>query len=99
MEHPDQSSYFGAPSFNIKEEFLMAALVLLLAGADRLKQKNVVKQISKWLIEQREITNKLLTRHIKEVQAIADALIEKQDLTGDEVLQIIKGIGGKNERV
>jgi hypothetical protein len=47
MEHHNQSSYLGAPSFVIKKTYLEAVLNLLIAGTNRLKQKNVVKQICK----------------------------------------------------
>jgi ATP-dependent Zn protease len=52
--------------------------------------KGVAEYVSKWLIEQREATKSLLVAHKNKVETLADALVEKENLTADEVAQIME---------
>jgi len=67
--------------------------VLNISPATGELPKDVLERITIWLVEQRDETYRLLTTHKKEIEALADALVEKQDLTGEEVLRIIKKTG------
>ena len=56
-------------------------------------------QISKFWASAEERTQKMLEDHWAEVEAIAQALIERDDLTGEEVRKIIEEYAPKNGKV
>jgi len=77
MKHPNPSGYrgtWGTSAIVIPKTYLKAALILLVTGADRLKQKNVVKQIceSQKNKSRKTLENTITRALVREVQKEQD---------------------------
>lgn len=67
-----------------------------LASGDPLANRNLSEKIDEFINNCMNKTRDLLELHRKELEAVADALVKDEDLSGDTVIKIIEGLRVQN---